>query len=234
MQPSPAKSLVKGNIGETFPILNKNEPLLFSYKYDFDENGTLYYLGSMGRRVPWENPHRIGQVKSFFSSLGKGGLEDFVGRDCVNCRTLNEPESYMGVDLGVNRFLIPTCYTIRNRDSSHHVLMNWVLEVSVNGKEWFWLDKRVHLSEETDKSLSLQKEIEELKQRGYTSTWGIDANQIKKIQRHFEEIQKSKFKGFRYFKIVQISKNSSGSHNLGLSGFELYGTAFGENWSFTV
>jgi len=227
-------NLVKSKIrpADKLSSPQKTDSLLFSYKYDFDDNGALYYLGTAGKKFPWQNPHKIGQVKVFFSSLGKGSVEDFVGRDCVNCRTLNEPNSFMGVDLGVNRYLIPSCYTIRNRNSSHHVLMNWVLEVSINGKEWFWLDKRVHLTDDEQTNKELAQEREELKQKGYTSTWGIDEAQISKIQKHIEESQRVKFKGFRYFKIVQISKNSSGSFNLGLSGFELYGQAFGENWLF--
>lgn len=31
------------------------------------------------------------------------------------------------------------------------------------------------------------------------------------------------FEGFRYFRILQIGKNSSGSDNLALSGLEMYG-----------
>lgn len=82
----------------------------------------------------------------------------------------------MGVDLGVNRYIIPTSYTIRNRNSSHHVLLNWVLEASVNGKEWFWIDKRIHMTEDEELNNSLANEREELKQKGFTSTWGIDDN----------------------------------------------------------
>jgi len=45
---------------------------------------------------------------------------------------------------------------------------------------------------------------------GATSTWGID-------QSIYNEIG---FQGFRFFRIVQVGKNSSGSDNLILTGLE--------------
>ena len=35
-------------------------PTEFLFEYNFDEYGVLYYLGSMGRRRLWQNPHTIG------------------------------------------------------------------------------------------------------------------------------------------------------------------------------
>jgi len=72
----------------------------FIYDHDFDENGALYYLGTYGRKRPWQNPHALGLVQSFTSSIGNGKVEDIVGRYTVNCRTLNEAYSFFGVDLG--------------------------------------------------------------------------------------------------------------------------------------
>ena len=206
-------------------------PLVLSYKYDFDDNGVFYYLGSYGKQGPWANPHENGQVQAFFSSLGKGILADVVGRECVNCRTLNEPNSFMGVDLGVNRYLIPTCYSIRNRNSNHHVLLNWTLEASTDLKEWYRIDKRVHYTEDSSFNESVAQTREELKVKGFTSTWGVDENQMDKIKKNLDSHDR-RFIGFRYFKITQINKNSSGSFNLALSGFELYGVALGDNWNF--
>jgi len=75
----------------------------FVYNYDFDQNGALYALGSRSRSAPWNNPHVLSTVTVFFSSLRTGKLEDFVGRDVVNCSTRNEQNSFMGVDLGLGR-----------------------------------------------------------------------------------------------------------------------------------
>ncbi len=65
----------------------------------------------------------------------------------MNCRTLNEPFSFFGVDLGEGRHLIPTCYSLRNRNSSTHVLMNWHLEASNDKVHWTILDRRIYLSD---------------------------------------------------------------------------------------
>jgi len=213
------------------PHKHLTSPMVFTYGSDFDENGAFYYLGTYGGQSQWQNPHEIGQVQAFFSSLGKGAVADLVGRDCVNCRTLNEPNSFMGVDLGVNRYLIPTCYTIRNRNSNHHVLLNWIFEASVDMKEWYCLDTRVHFTEDPAFNNMLETTREDLKQKGYMSTWGIDENQIEKVKKSIEG-GNERFFGFRYFRITQTSKNSSGSYNLALSGLEVYGVAFGDNWLF--
>lgn len=120
----------------------------FTYDHDFDENGVFYYLGSQGRKRGWFNPHVIGALKCFASSIGCGHIEDIVGRAVVNCRTLNEPFSFFGVDLGQGRTVLPTCYTIRNRNSSTHVLMNWHFEASNDKVNWTLLDRRIYLSED--------------------------------------------------------------------------------------
>lgn len=65
----------------------------------------------------------------------------------TNLSTVNEKNSYVGVDLGKDRYLFPSCYTLRNRNSSTHVCFNWCLEGSVNGKDWYVLDKRINFSE---------------------------------------------------------------------------------------
>ena len=98
--------------------------------------------------------------------------------------------------------------------------------------EWYWLDKRIHLSSNEQTNKLLEREREELKRKGYTSTWAVDPKQVAKIQKSFEESKKSKFVGFRYFKITQIGPNSGGEDNLALSGFELYGTGLGNGWFF--
>lgn len=52
----------------------------FDYSYDFDENGAFYFLGTEGGRKIWQNPHTIGQVQAFASSIGFGSVHDLVGR----------------------------------------------------------------------------------------------------------------------------------------------------------
>jgi hypothetical protein len=200
-------------------FLRKSIKPIFKYEYDFDENGVFFYLGTQGKKNRYKNPAEIGLVKVFSSSLGKGNLSDFVGRNLVNLRTENEENSFFGVDLGENKHLIPTCYSIKNRNSSSHVMLCWNLEGSNDKINYEILDTRIFngLKEYSDK---LEKERNLLKQPGCTSTWGIS----KKIREKFPN-------GFRYFILKQIDKNSNGSFNLAISGFELYGDSVGD-WNF--
>lgn len=140
------------------------KPLIeFTYVYDFDENGIFFYLGTLGGKASYVNPHILQQVKVFSSSLAKGYIYDLVGRNLVNLRTLNEFNSFFGVDLGEDRFLIPTAYTLRNRNSSSHVLLNWVLEGSNDKIQFEILDSRSFKSNNLEKDEKLENERIQLK-----------------------------------------------------------------------
>lgn len=133
--------------GNQPPALTET-PSEFVFEYNFDEYGVLYYLGSMGRRRLWQNPHSIGQVQAFASSIGSGSsVEAFVGRSVANCRTEDEQYSFFGVDLGMDRKCIPTHYTLRNRNSSTHVARSWYFEASSDGQQWNILDVRLYNSD---------------------------------------------------------------------------------------
>ena len=199
--------------------INSHMLPIFKYTYDFDENGALYYLGTLGKKYIYRNPHELNLVTVFASSISKGELSDFVGRNLVNLRTENEEFSYFGVDLGKNRKLLPSAYSIRNRNSSTHVLLCWELEGSNDKINFEVLDTRIFWSDNYDINKKLERERNLLIEPGCTSTWGIS----KKIREKYPD-------GFRYFLIKQIDKNSNGSYNLTNSGFELYGEAKGNGW----
>jgi E3 ubiquitin-protein ligase HECTD1 len=131
-------------------------PTEFLHEHDFDENGALYFLGSAGKRKMWQNPHASAHVQAFASSVGAGNIEDFVGRNVTNCRTHNEPYSFYGVDLGKDRCLMPTVYTIRNRNSTTHVMMNWTFEGSNDKVDWFELDRRTHMTGRAEEDAMLE------------------------------------------------------------------------------
>ena len=218
-------------ISNSLALPPKERKVEFSYVYDFDENGALFWLGSLGKRNPYRNPYAINQVKVFFSSIAeKAKYDSFVGRSLDNCRTQNSKNSFMGLDLGENRSLVPKHYTIRNRDSTDYVMVNWVLEVSNNYNDWFEADRRVHLTNQEDYNRSKQAERDSLIQKGALTTWAVDANKVRECAKKMGEDWR-KFKGFRFFRIKQISQNTQGSDNLGLSGIELYGTGYGD-WFF--
>ena len=86
-----------------------------------------------------------------------------VGRDLVNLRSLNEPNSFFAVDLGEERFLLPSAYTIRNRNSSSHVLLSWNLIGSSDRKNFEILDTRCFRSKDIELDYQLENERNQLK-----------------------------------------------------------------------
>ena len=192
-------------------------PIEFIYDYDFDDNGVLFYLGSYAKTRPWQNPQILGKAQAFGSSVGFGKIEDFLSRSSNNLRTGNEPSSYLGIDIG-SRYLLPTAYTLRNRNSKSHVCFNWQLEASRDKVNWQMLDRRIHYTGDDSYDYTFENDRNGLKTPGATSTWGIDSEVLDP-------------EGYRYFRVVQIDKNSSGSYNLALSNIEIYGKAIGGNWT---
>jgi hypothetical protein len=192
-------------------------PIDFIYDYDFDDNGVLFYLGSYAKTRPWQNPHILGKAQAFASSVGFGKIEDFLTRTANNLRTGNEPNSYLGVDIG-NRYILPSAYSLRNRHSKSHVCFNWQLEGSRDQVNWQILDRRVHYTGDDSYDYNFETDRNALKTPGATSTWGIDPEALDP-------------EGYRFFRIVQIDKNSSGSYNLALSNIEIYGKAIRGKWA---
>jgi len=56
--------------------------------------------------------------------------------------------------------------------------------------------------------------------KGGSSTWGVDSDVFREVG----------YEGFRFFRVIQVGKNSSGSDNLALSGFEIYGKITKGRW----
>jgi hypothetical protein len=100
--------------------------------------------------------------------------------------------------------------------------MNWHLEASNDRINWVLLDRRIYLSDNPEFNQSVQAEQKLLCQKGATSTWGVDPN-IYMPPQSLDDEPNPYVGGFRYFRVVQVGKNSSGSDNLTLSGFEIYG-----------
>jgi hypothetical protein len=100
--------------------------------------------------------------------------------------------------------------------------MNWHLEGSNDKVNWIILDRRIYLSQPTGgpNDHEIEEEAKQLRQKGAASTWGIDTDIYREIG----------YDGFRFYRIIQVGKNSSGSDNLALSGFELYGKVTKGRW----
>ena len=98
-------------------------------------------------------------------------------------------------------------------------MLNWQLEGSCDRMNWYVIDKRVHLFDDPEKDKKIEKQRKILIQKGSTNSFGVDEDEVLKYP-----------KGFQCFRIMQTTKNSSGSYNLSLSGLELYGCPMGNNW----
>ena len=67
------------------------------------------------------------------------------------------------MDLGEDRFLIPSAYTIRNRNSSSHVMFNWVLEGTNDKINFEVLDSRSFKSNDLEIDNKLERERSQMK-----------------------------------------------------------------------
>ena len=75
----------------------------------------LHRIGTDHGRRAWANPHTDGKVVAAMSSVGNGEPYRFVGRsDDRYCCTNNAANSWMSVDLGAARTVVPTHYCLRN------------------------------------------------------------------------------------------------------------------------
>ncbi|EAR84407.4 BTB And carboxy-terminal kelch protein (macronuclear) [Tetrahymena thermophila SB210] len=208
---------------------NQSGSLAFTYAYDFDENGLLFFLGSKGNKIQFSNPFYLNEVMPFCSSLKLGRIEDLTAR--LNNNTIsteNEKNSFFGFDLGEDRYFFPTCYTLRNRSMPSCILFNWLLEGSNDNKQWFEIDKRIHFSKDSKYNLLLEKERELLRKPNKSSTWGIDTSKLKETLRTIS----IDAVGFRAFRITQLSTNGSNTHEFAIGAIEFYGKAYGMNWQF--
>ena len=128
-------------------------------------------------------------------------LENELQRGVVSATKAWE-NSWWCVDLTENYALYLTHSTLRHgQEQRWSLLYTWRLEGSVDGRKLTTLknhynDRRIAVSK-TDSTYS----------RYCTCTWTIDGN----------------FDAFRYFRIFQTGKNSSGNFGIFLSGIELYG-----------
>jgi hypothetical protein len=67
-----------------------------------------------------------------------------MGRHVTNNHTMNQAFSFFGFQITLGRYLLPTCYTIRNRPSEAYVMLSWRFEGSNDLVNWQLLDTRYH------------------------------------------------------------------------------------------
>ena len=83
------------------PTVNPDGSLTFHYKYDFDKNGMLYYIGTEGLTTEYTNPTEGKRVIVKRSSESSGVASNFVGRTGIYTSTdYREPSPWFQVDFG--------------------------------------------------------------------------------------------------------------------------------------
>ena len=127
----------------------------------FGEGGVLHRIGTDHGTKEWSNPHTDGKVVAAMSTAQGGTSErywrnktcyKFVGRsDDGYCVTKNQPNSWMSVDLGEGRAVVPTHYCLRmsQANAASRVLRNWTLEGKTALPGASWEQIRKHDNDET-------------------------------------------------------------------------------------
>ena len=169
----------------------------------FGEGGVLHSIGTDRGTKAWSNPHTDGKVVAEKSTYNDsdGGPHKFVGRsDDGFCFTDSQPNSWMSVDLGEGRAVVPTHYCLRNDSRNSNgtaALRNWSLQGRTAEPGADWVQIRRHDNDET------------LAKRKYSvGAWPIEGEA----------------RAFRHFRIHQHGKNAYGNDQLMCCGFEVYGT----------
>ncbi|VDM61213.1 unnamed protein product [Angiostrongylus costaricensis] len=168
------------------------------YTSDFDEQGIIYWLGTNGRTASdWTNPASIGivQVTSSDQRQPFGKPEDVLSRDVNPINCHSSDDRNANFTIDLGILIYPTAYTLRHaRGYGRSALRNWLLQGSKDKQVW-----EVLVAHSDDTSLG---------DPGSTATWPIEDDR----------------RPFRYFRIAQNGKNSSGqTYYLSISGFEIYG-----------
>jgi hypothetical protein len=105
----------------------------------FDKNGVFYNLGYNPSNFMYKNPNLTGQVTVNMSTLYKGSLATVVCHSpddegvIFPTYTDNFINSWLAIDIGCTRKLVPTAYCIRHGASKPgNALRNWVLRAKVS------------------------------------------------------------------------------------------------------
>eukprot|EP01133_Synstelium_polycarpum_P005727 gene5727-6624_t len=105
------------------------------YNSLFDACGVFYYIGTNGYKEDWSNPAHRGRVRVTCSSTEKGNVTECVGRTPTECWSMDVPASWLAINLGSSRTMVPTFYTLRHGGNSKaDCLRNWTLQGSMDSK----------------------------------------------------------------------------------------------------
>lgn len=218
----------------------------------FDTNGVFYYLGCNSSNHEYKNPHLTSQVTVNMQTLFRGSLATVVCHSSNDIGVIyptyteNSINSWVTIDIGGKKKLIPTHYCIRHGASKQgNALRNWILSAKERSNdEWEILKVHVNDTSLSDLPLSVAFWTIEPHVHNTTSSWkytistphdisstvleegAIDitsgyAAGTNETNGVIDDMRKTK--GYRYFLITQTGVNSSNNNCLFIGGIEFYG-----------
>jgi hypothetical protein len=112
----------------------------------FDENGAIYFISTDSKTKAYNNAHHHKLVKANMWPIRDGEAARFsdVRRVVQNKhdgrtinQTKNQPGSWMSIDLGAPRSLVPNYYCLRHGYGNRLLRMqSWDFEASNDGAQW--------------------------------------------------------------------------------------------------
>ncbi len=172
----------------------------FTFTSNGDNGGFIYWLGTSGQREKFVNPMDRGRVRVTSSGLAKGAEDLLVARKRQPCWTKNEPNAWICLDLGRNRRLSPTHYTLCSGASEAGFdLLSWAFEgYDAARDEW------VDLHTEPPPPL--------------TSPWGVQTIKVDARGRRW-----------RYLRVRVAGPNLKNTYELPVCAWEFYGALYQAN-----
>lgn len=169
----------------------------FTFSSNGDNGGFIYWLGTSGRRDRFTNPMEKGRVRVTSSGMAQGSEALLVARKRQPCWTAATPDAWICLDLGRNRALKPTHYTLCNGSPDPGMdLTAWALE-GYDATKDAWLN--LHAGP-----------VEPL-----PSPWGVKTYPVD-----------SKNKAWRYLRLHLAGANSKGTMEMPVCAWEFYGQLF--------
>ena len=109
----------------------------FVYKYDYDKNGIIYFIGTNYGRQRWQNPGITGKIKLDSSGWSfYGSIYDMVGRRSCDSHCSDIKNSWILFDFGDKIRLKPTKYTLRHSTDENGYYMKMESFGSKDNQSW--------------------------------------------------------------------------------------------------
>jgi len=117
-----------------------------TYVSDGDTNDVFYYIGTSNGTQAWSHPATEGVVFSAANIHGSDykpeNLADRTDSAYHSTQDTSFTNLYVQVDLGVNRSLVLSKYSIKGHNFGYHHPRNWKIQASNDGSVWTDIDTR--------------------------------------------------------------------------------------------